>query len=421
MSAQAKNNSESRQAWTMVLLAALLMGMGPGAMNSIAVFINPITVDFGWMRSQTSFAYLAGSIALGTGSIGMGYLADRYSARPVVILGAIVLGSVFVLLAHQQALWQMYFFYMLLGGLGVSSFDAPLLVYVGSWFQRNKGLAMGVAMALRSLGQGLVPFVAGYLITIYGWRGAYMAMGLFALVVLVPIALLLRKPPAIQVGNSRNAAGRRQGAVPPVAQPIAPERLVAWIGAAAVFCCIAMATVMVHVVGLAQDRGLGAQSASGILLVIFIVTFFGRIAYGKLSDKIGGLRSYMIASAGQSLLVFWFSQADTLLGFYLVAAAFSLGFSGVMTGMVVTVREYVPKHRQGVFQGVMLFMAWIGMGIGGWQGGFFFDLTGGYTAPFAIAALAGFVNLAILASLYFHIQSKSAPAATVLGLRLGTA
>ncbi len=421
MSAQAKNNSECRKAWTMVLLAAVLMGMGPGAMNSIAVFLNPISADFGWMRSQTSLAYLAGSIAMGAGSIGMGYLADRYSARPVVIMGAIVLGSVFLLMAHQQALWQMYFFYVLLGGLGVSSFDAPLLAYVGSWFQRNKGLAMGVAMALRSLGQGLVPFVAGYLITIYGWRGAYMAVGLFGLVVLVPIALLLRKPPAVQEGSAGNATGRRQGPVPPAAQPIAPERFVAWIGAAAVFCCIAMATVMVHVVALAQDRGLGAESAGGILLVIFIVAFFGRIAYGKLSDMIGGLRSYMVASAGQSLLVFWFSQADTLLGFYLIAVAFSLGFSGVMTGMVVTVREYVPKHRQGVSQGVMLFMAWIGMGIGGWQGGFFFDLTGSYTVSFANAAIAGLVNLAILASLYFHIKSKSAPATIMPGLRLGTA
>jgi MFS family permease len=99
-----------------------------------------------------------------------------------------------LLLASQSALWQFYLYYCLLGGFGVSALDAPLLANVGNWFDRNKGLALGLATAGRALGQGLVPFVSGLLISASGWREAYTTLGILSLVVLLPLAFFHKEP-----------------------------------------------------------------------------------------------------------------------------------------------------------------------------------------------------------------------------------
>ena len=172
-----------------------------------------------------------------------------------------------------------------------------------------------------------------------------------------------------------------------------------------------MATPLVHVVVLAQDRGISAQKAAGILLLVSIGSFFGRIAYGRITDSIGGLRTYMLASLSQTLLVFWFTRLSSLEGFYALAFVYGLFYSGVMVCLVICVREFVPIHRRGVSTGTVFFLAWAGMGIGAYQAGFFYDLTGGYTVSFVNAALAGVINLAILLSLRrFILKREFAPA-----------
>jgi MFS family permease len=291
-------------------------------------------------------------------------------------------------------------------GLGISTFQATLLSTVGNWFGPNKGLALGVASALGGLGNGVVPFSVAYLIFLFGWRGAYTVMGFFALAVLVPLAMLIRRAPT--AGEVPAAEGASTGAVSASEEsfPLAPWAVTAWLGTAAVFCCILMGTPAVHVVVLAQDRGLGAQEAAGILLLLSIGSFIGRIAYGKVTDSIGGLRTYILSSLSQTLLVFWYTQMTSLAGFYALAFAYGLMYSGVMVCLIICVREFVPIHRRGVSTGTVFFCGWMGMGIGGYQGGFFFDLTGDYTVSFANAALAGVVNLAILLSLRRFISRR---------------
>lgn len=147
MSGDSTSPNESGYAWFLVIVASVLMGMGAGALISIATFLKPISADFGWLRGETSFAYMAGAIAMGFGGIAMGYMSDRYSTRPVVVVGILCLGGSLLLLATKSSLWQFYLYYCIMGGFGSSAFDAPLLANVGNWFDRNKGLALGLAFA----------------------------------------------------------------------------------------------------------------------------------------------------------------------------------------------------------------------------------------------------------------------------------
>ncbi|MCZ6496621.1 MAG: MFS transporter, partial [Alphaproteobacteria bacterium] len=400
---------EHRYGWVMVVVGSVLMGMGAGALISISAFLKPLIAEFGWLRGETSFGYMAGALAMGIGGIVMGHLADRYSTRRVVFGGLICLGVSLLLLSTQSALWQFYLFYSLMGGFGSSSLDVPLLANIGHWFNRNKGLAIGLATAGRALGQGFVPFLSGYMISASGWRDAYTTLGLVTLVVMVPLALLVRNPPGFE--EARAASRAASPADHDEAYPVPPKLAVSWIGVASVFCCACMGTAMVHAVAIAQDAGLGAEEAAAVILLMYVAGFFGRIFFGKLSDHIGGIRSYWLSSFGQTVFIFWFSQMDSVASFYTLAVAFGFFFGGVMTGLTVCVRELTPLHMRGVATGVVFFLAWVGMGIGGYQGGVFFDLSGSYVVSYANATIVGIINLMIVGALYVYVMRlKTAPA-----------
>jgi predicted MFS family arabinose efflux permease len=165
---------------------------------------------------------------------------------------------------------------------------------------------------------------------------------------------------------------------------------------------------MVHAVAIAEDAGIGAKEAAGVILLIYVSGFFGRIAFGKLSDHIGGIRSYWLASFGQTVLIYWFTQMQSLTGFYIHAVIFGFFMAGVMTGVIVCVRELVPVHMRGTSIGIVMLFAWIGMGLGGYQAGFFFDLSGAYIISYATAVAMGMINVVIVGALYFFVRNRTA-------------
>ena len=115
---------------------------------------------------------------------------------------------------------------------------------------------------------------------------------------MVPLALLLRDAPR---------RGKRSRPAP-AAEPSA-VRLLALLSLAALLCCVCMATPLVHVVTLGSDRGLGGRDAAGLLAVMMVSGMAGRVAFGRLADRVGSLQTYIAASAGQTALAFLFPYA----------------------------------------------------------------------------------------------------------------
>jgi MFS family permease len=345
-------------------------------------------------------------VSVGLGSIVMGWMADRFSTRSVVLFGAVMLGLSLLLLSYLETLWQLYLFYCILGGLGFAGMNVPLIANVGQWFNRNKDLALGIASAGAGLGQGLVPYFARVLITLSGWRTAYTTLAIIFWVLMVPLGLLIRTPPSLAEDRSNAPSEKRP--MMEEAFPIAPAKVVIWLSMAVFFCCLCMATPIVHVVALISDRGIDPQSAAGILSMIMIAGLFGRISFGKVADQIGGLRTFLLASAGQTATVFWFTQLHSMAALYVLAVLFGVSYSGVMTCTLICVREMIPPRIGGLSLGIVTLFACIGMGLGGYQAGFFFDLTGNYIYSFANSVLAGIVNLMILGSLLFLVSRKQA-------------
>jgi len=100
---------------------------------------------------------------------------------------------------------------------------------------------------------------------------------------------------------------------------------------------------------------------------------------------------------------------DGLTEFYVYAVIYGFGYAGVMTAVLVTVRNLAAPARRASSTGIVLAFGYIGHGLGGWQGGFFYDLTSAYTWTYAIAVFSGFINLAIVGALWWTITRRAQP------------
>lgn len=383
--------------WVIVGSVAAMLAIAMGQLvNGLSIFFIPLESEFGWSRSSVALINSAGLIGLALGGVVMGAFADRTRIAHVALAGAITVGVCVLLAAGAERLWQFYVLFFLAGVFGAGLF-APLIALVGSWFPVGAGLAIGIASAGQAVGQGGVPFATAFLIEAYGWRHAFLAQGAFSLAVMMPLALLMKEPP-----RPVQAAAVR--AEPPVV--LSPTVVVVWLSAAVLLCCTTMSVPLMHLVPLMQGHHISAPDAGGVLFIMLCTAIGGRVAFGKLADVIGPIPAYMAASFWQTVAVFAFTLLHDLSQFYMFAPLYGFGYAGVMTTLLITARTLTPASHRATLMGLILGFAWLGHGVGGFQGGFFFDLTGHYTVSFANAALAGVLNLLLVGMLLLTIRRR---------------
>ncbi len=392
--------SEAGYRWVIAAACATILAVVMGQLvNGVSVYFVPLEAEFGWSRADIALINTIGLVGLGVGSIFFGAMANRIGARRIALTGVVSMAFATLMASRADALWQFYVLFFLAGVFGGGALSAPLMALVGNWFKVGAGLAIGIVAAGQALGQGAVPFTGAFLIEDYGWRDALKIQGAVTLIALAPLALLLRDPPRV------NSSVFRASEQSPTGLP--NWMITAWLSVAVIFCCICMAVPLIHLVPYMQACGLPATDAGSVLFLMLMVAIAGRAAFGWLADRIGALQAWLLASAWQTALVFGFTQFDQLFALYAFAALYGFGYAGVMTSVLVTVRNLCAPAKRAGTMGIVVAFAYVGHGAGGWQGGYFFDLTGAYTWTFGIAALAGLVNLAIVGLLFMAIQTNA--------------
>ena len=398
------SESEPRYAWVMLSVGTVLVALNLGVLSSLSVFLKPISQEFGWPRGATALAYTIGAFTIGIAGVAWGRLADRYGTRAIVLIGAVVQPTALVLLAGTRSLSQFYTFYILLAALGVAAINVPTIANVGLWFHRHKGTALGVLSAGGPLGQIIVAFVAGHVIVAFGWRAAYLTMAVIYAAGCIPAAFMIRMPPVLRQSHGVAALARPT-------RPVLPAPLVvAWLSAASIFCCATMSVPIVHTVAMLTDRGMPYGQAVNVFLVIMGAGVLGRVLLGRITDHLGGVRSYFLTSLLQTVLLFWFLRVESMPVLYLLSALFGIGYSGVMTSVWVCIRELVEPKVVATSLAIVVMFAWFGMGLGGWHGGYAYDVTGSYTRAYVDAIGTGVVNLVIVGALIRRL-SRAQPAA----------
>jgi MFS family permease len=368
---QSTSTIETRDSWVVASVALFVMMMAFGAAWIIAVALKDIAGELGGTRSIPALASSLAWLGQGAGGILMGRLADRFGTRWTVLFGALMIGVGLSIstLGTPWALWIGHGLFM--GLIGLGGINAPMYIYVSRWFDRRRGSALALISSGSYLAGAIWPPVFERAIAGFGWRSTMLCYAVAEIVVIVPLALIyFRHPPELFLPAPASGADGRDTRLFGL-----PRNLVfVMMCGAGVLCCIPMAMPQGHLVAFCTDLGISRTIGALMLSVLLGTAFLSRQIWGVISDRIGGLATVLIASAWQaaSIAGFLFTQNET--GLFTVAAAFGLGFSGIIPAYVLAVRELFPASEASWrIPTLLLFSGGFGMAAGGWLAGLLYD------------------------------------------------
>ena len=176
-----------------------------GTFTSFGIFFKPLSSDFGWTRATTSVAMSISSLVMGLAAIATGRLTDKYGPKVVLIGSGLLMGLGNLLMSRVTTVWQLYLFYGVLVGTGMSASEIPIVGTVARWFVKRRGMLTGVTKVGAGIGTMTLPLLSSWLIYSHGWRNAYIIIGILALVGIVSMALLFKRDPS-QIGELPDGA-----------------------------------------------------------------------------------------------------------------------------------------------------------------------------------------------------------------------
>ena len=404
---------ESRQAWLRLAVSLLLMTIGGSGMYSVPVVLPSIQAEFGLARGTASLPYTLTMIGFGIGGVLMGRLADRFGVMAPVLVGGCALGAGFVAAGYAPSLAVFCLAQgVAIGLLGTSATFAPLVSDTSQWFDRRRGIALAICMSGNYVAGAAWPPVIQWLVESVGWRQAYVTVGLFCVVTIVPLAWFLRvRPPPLAAPPPALQAS----AVAPGGRPMGlrPGTALALLSVAGVSCCVAMAMPQVHIVAYCADLGYGPARGAEMLALMLGLGVVSRLVSGWISDRIGGLRTLLLGSLLQGVALLMFLPSDALVSLYLVSAMFGLFQGGIVPAYALIVREHFPPGEAGAKVGTVLMATLFGMALGGWMSGAVFDWAGSYRAAFFNGIAWNALNLAIVLFLLHRLRRSRAAARSV--------
>jgi MFS family permease len=387
---------ETRASWRTAWFVLAILTIAYGSPLLIVVGLKPIQEALNTDRSAVSLVIALVWIGTGLGGILMGWLADRIGIRATVAMGACMTAAGLAL-SSLGSTWALFVGHILLGFLGNSAIHPPLLIYISRWFDRRRG----TAIALISSGQyfaGVVwPALFERAIASIGWQTLMTAYGLLVLATVLPAALLLRPVPAApQYSTDATAQDRQCGGM-------RPNVVQALMCAAAFCCCIPMALPQAHLVAFCADVGISPTRSATMLSVMLAAAFVARQAWGALADRIGGLGTVLAGSCLQALAIVAFSLTQDEAGLFVVAAAYGLGFAGIIPAYAVAVRDVFPSSEASWRMPLTLFAGMSGMAVGSWFAGVLYDYFGTYAPAFIAGIIFNIANLLLIGFLVLRL------------------
>lgn len=373
--------------WVIVAAGALMSCVAIGTMFSLAIFLEPMAIDTQWSRAGISSAMTLNFLVMGLGGFAWGALSDRFGARIVVAIGAVLLGLALVVASRAGSLLTFQISYGVLVGLAASAFFAPMIALTTAWFDTNRGLAV----SLVSAGMGVAPMTispfARWLISAYEWRTAMFDIGIMAWVLLLPAVLLVRQPPKPTMAGVASAPVA-EGTGMSVAQALRSPQFIV-LGLTFFACCAAHSGPIFHMVSYAMLCGVAPMAAVTIYSVEGLAGLGGRLLYGVLADRLG-VKPVLIAGLMiQAVVIAAYLSVSQLDQFYMLAVIFGATYGGVMPLYAVLAREYFGQRILGTVFGAATMLSSLGMALGPLAGGMVFDAYASYHWLFIGSALIG--------------------------------
>jgi len=391
-----KTGSEFSRHWLLVLVCAVGIGVGVSSLPfyTQGLFIEAWIADFGWTRAQASLGILGSTLALAAVLPFIGSIVDRYGLVTPVMISLLGLSLAYVLLGmFVQSIATFVILAMLQAILGSASSPLAYTRAINAVFNKQRGLALGVALSGAGVAATFGPTLISNAIDTFGWRGAYYAMALFTLVVGAVIVLVLSRLNGAKTAASIDMEAANRDFL------VAKASRTYWTIMAAIFCLsLGLGGLMIHFVPILLDVGFATNAAVKIAGVIGVAVVLGRLLVGFAVDRIFAPRvaiAILLACISGVL-------ALALLGSVVaVPAAFVIGFSvGAEVDLIgYLVARYFGMHAYGQIYGRQYSTFLIATGLSPVILGAVRDATGTYTASLITAAAFMVISAALFAKL----------------------
>lgn len=396
---------EQRKRYSIVAACFMIQAVGVGTLVSYGVFFSALIEEFQWSRAAISGASSLALFLSGFLAIFVGRLNDTYGPRKLLSIASIFFGVGVMLMSQVYELWQLYLFYGIIFGIGLSAVDVIALTTTARWFSYSRGIMTGIVKVGTGAGQFLVPVVASLLITAYGWRLTNVILGSFSLIALFFLSQILQRDPRDSVESQSSdeeintqpgVGGRGQKRSSLDARKAIRTRQMWIICGVNMLLVLTLMSILVHIVPHASDIGLSTLQAAGALSTIGAVSMLGRFVCGVTIDKTGS-KSVMVACFFiliSSLL--WLQVAESLWSLYLFAAVYGIAHGGFFTAISPLVAEIFGTDAHGAIFGIVVFSGTTGGAIGPVVAGFMFDKLGSYNEVFWIIEILSCIGLGLI-------------------------
>lgn len=364
-----------------IVCGALILLISLGVRHAFGLFLQPVSMDQGWGRETFAFAIALQNLIWGASQPFTGMLSDRFGAKPVVAIGALLYGAGLWVMSIVAGEGLFILGAGVLIGLGLSGTTFPIIFGAISRLVApgQRSLAMGITMAVGSFGQFAMLPMSLWLIAGLDWQGALVVLSILALV-MVPLAFGIRSVPAPVASASedvsfaqalRDAFGQRDF----------------WLLSLGFFACgFQVVFIAVHLPAFLADEGVGNGMATLVLALIGLVNIAGTYYAGLWG---GRHRKPMLLSwiyLGRALAIAAFVMlpvsAASAYVFGAVMGLFWLSTVPLTNGTVVAV--FGVKHMS-MLSGIVFFAHQLGAFTGGWMGGWLYDRTGSYDVAWGVA------------------------------------
>jgi MFS family permease len=382
--------------WVIVAVSTLIVFLAYGTMYSYSIFFKPIVKYFNWDRATVSSIYSISMVLRSTAAIGVGWLADRYGAMKITVLGGFMMGLGLILSGMATELWQFYLAYGLILSIGLSGTFTVSTTITSQWFIKKRALALAIVSTGSGMGTLFLVPLTERLIYIFNWSKVFIILGLTACILITSTAFLLKKPPLIKTSLHKpnedvKSYKTTERSIKQAA--FSKEMFMLIIIFSMLFFCVQM--IMIHLVNHATDIGIDSLQAAGLISIIGVVSIPGRLIMGSASTRIGTHNSLIICIVLCMAALMWLFFCKSIMHFYIFAILFGFAYGGEVPLIPMFISQNFGLRIMATLMGILLFAANIIASFGPFLGGKIFDITSDYQYAFSIALGATVLALAM--------------------------
>ena len=397
-------------AWIMLAALFIISTVLFGLQGSFGVFFIPLQEDFGWSRALTSGVYSLFQLLSGVMAILGGWTLDRYGPRVVFTVMGVFAGLSLLLSSQISVPWHLFITYSVLLAIGIGPIWPTSMAATLGWFEKRRGLALGIISAAAGIGIIIMPPVAASLISGHGWQNSFLILAIGVFVILIPCALLLKRSPSgladLTAGNKLEVTSHNSLEEQNYNEPGEYSLLQAaktrnfWLMVSMLFFTgVCVFAVLVHVVPYAIDLGITSLRAASILSLIGGLVIVGAVVVGRASDNIGGKRALMICVLLMAGAMLWLMVSSDLWMLYLFAAILGFSYGGFPPPFTALMGDSFGTRHIGLVMGVIEIGWAAGGAVGPALAGYLFDITGNYILAFFLVGVIATL-LAVVSTIF---------------------